>query len=571
VDSFLESMKNLGAGRLALMLATFFGLIIFFVFIAVRSSAPSLSLLYGDLSTPDATEISAKLDNAHIAYSLSDDGTKISVPFKDVSKARMLLAADGLPHKGSMGYEIFDQKQSFGQTSFQQNVNALRALEGELARTISTIENVRSARVHLVLPQRELFSRDTQPATASVFINVRNASELGNDQVQAIQHLVSSAVPQLKASHVAIIDQNGTLLAKGDDDTADSAARNSEDARKAYETRVKSSVEDLVTKIVGYGKVRANVTANMNFDVVNRNSESYNPDGQVVRSTQTVNEESSEANNSSSTNNANGSVSVQNNLPGLPGGGGNSAASGGNKNNRTEETTNYEITKTTEQLVRETGQVEKLSIAVLVDGSYVPDTSVQKPKDAAADWQPPKKYVPRSDDELKKIATLVKSAVGFDESRGDTVDVVNMQFADADQFDIAPLKDDTIMGFARGDILSMAETLALSLVAVLVILLVLRPLATHFTTVARAPAGRPADDTAYLPGQTPQAQLAGPGGAAGMIGSGGAGQSELEGMIDMSSVEGKVKASSVQKISDLVTNHPNETVSVIRQWMSQES
>lgn len=386
-------MKNLGAGRLALMLATFFGLIIFFVFIAVRSSTPSLNLLYGDLSTPDATEISAKLDNAHIAYALSEDGTKISVPFKDVSKARMLLAADGLPHKGSMGYEIFDQKQSFGQTSFQQNVNALRALEGELARTISTIENVRSARVHLVLPQRELFSRDTQPATASVFINVRNASELGNDQVQAIQHLVSSAVPQLKASHVAIIDQNGTLLAKGDDDTTDSAASNSEDARKAYETRVKTSVEDLVTKIVGYGKVRANVTANMNFDVVNRNSESYNPDGQVVRSTQNVTEESSEA-NSSSTNNASGAVSVQNNLPGLPGGTGAASANGGNKNNRTEETTNYEITKTTENLVRETGHVEKLSIAVLVDGSYLPDTSVQKPKDAAADWQPPKKYTP---------------------------------------------------------------------------------------------------------------------------------------------------------------------------------
>lgn len=562
MDSLLETLKNLGPGRLIMMLLTFFGLIIFFVFIAVRSSAPSLSLLYGDLSVADATEIAAKLDNAKISYNLTDNGTKVSVPHKDISKARMLLAQEGLPHKGSMGYELFDQKQGFGRTSFEQNISALRALEGELSRTVGTIDQVRAARVHLVLPQRELFSRERQPASASVFVNLRSAGGLGAEQVQAIQHLIAAAVPQLKPGRVAIIDQNGSLLAKGEDEAEGlrGTARTSADLRQAYETRLTRAIEDMVGRIVGYGKVRANVAAQMNFDTLSRNSESFNPDGQVVRSVQSITEESSEPGSSSG-----GTVTVQNNLPGLPGGAG---AGGGNAtNNRTEETTNYEITKTVESLVRESGQVEKLSISVLLDGSYVPDAAAQKPKDAKEEWQAPKKYMPRAAEELQKISTLVKAAVGYDESRGDTVEVVNMQFADVDLFDALPLADDTIMGFPKADILGVAETVALSIVAILVILLVLRPLIMHFAAASRAPRGGSAqEEMAMLPGGAQQPQLTGPA-AAGMI---AAGPSELESMIDMSSVEGKVKASSVQKISDLVTNHPNETVSVIRQWMSQE-
>lgn len=565
MDSFLESLKNLGAGRLIMMLVTFFGLMIFFVFIALRSSAPSVSLLYADLNTSDATEIAAKLDNSKIPYTLSDDGTKVSVPHKDISRARMLLAAEGLPHKGNMGYEIFDQKQSFGTTSFQQNINALRALEGELSRTIGTIDQIRAARVHLVLPQRELFSRERQPASASVFLNLRSANGLGNEQVAAIQHLVAAAVPQLKPGAVAIIDQNGNLLARGEEgDDAKNAARSGNELRTTYETRLTRQIEDMVGRIVGYGKVRTTVSADMNFDTLSRNSETYNPDGQVVRSTQNVTEESSEAAPQDT------GVSVANNLPGL-----NTAGAGGgtasNKNSRTEETTNYEIPKTVESLVRASGTIEKLSVAVLVDGSYVPDTAAAKPKDAKDDWQPPKKYVPRSAEELQKLTDLVKSAVGFDENRGDKVEVVNMQFAENDMFDTTPLPDDNIMGFPKSDLLSVAQTVALSIVAILIVLLVLRPLVMHFSAGAQRQPGRVGDGSPDTPllgaGQQP-AQLAGPGGNAGnML----AGPTELDSMIDMSAVEGKVKASSVQKISDLVTNHPNETVSVIRQWMTTEN
>lgn len=569
MDSFFEALKNLGAGRLAIMLLTFFGLIIFFIFISVRSNTPGMTLLYGGLSSSDSTEVAAKLEVSKIPYKLNDDGTQIMVPQKEVGRARILLAQEGLPHQGTVGYEVFDQKQTFGTTSFVQSINQIRALEGELSRTIGTITAIRSARVHLVLPQRELFSKENNPASASVFINMRNSESIGSEQIQAIQHLVAAAVPRLKSSNVAVIDQNGNLLARGEDETGSTAAAgNGEDLKQKYEKRLTRSIEDIVGRIVGYGKVRAAVTAEMNFDVVNRNSESYNPEGQVIRSTQTTNEENVDNSGSSASN----AVTVENNLPGLPNGGKAAASPSqpASKNNRTEEVTNYEISKTIESLVRASGQVQKISVAILVDGRYETDEKATPPKDAPKEWTAPKKYIPRDQAELDKIASLIKPAVGFDESRGDTLQVVNMQFAEETIPDLFLKDDNLIMGFQKADLLGVAETFALSIVAVLVILLVLRPLAAHIASSASRGSMQGgsslAEETAMLPGGGAQAQLAGPGG-----GGGNAGPSELEAMIDMSQVEGKVKASSVQKISELVTNHPAETVAVIRSWMTQEN
>ena len=563
MDALFETLKNLGAGRLAVMLLTFFGLVIFFIFIALRSNSPGMTLLYGELSTSDSTEIAAKLDIAKIPYKISDDGSSVQVPQKEVGKARILLAKDGLPHQGTVGYEIFDQKQSFGTTSFVQNINQIRALEGELSRSIGTITSINSARVHLVLPKRELFSKESSPASASVFLHLRNITSIGREQIQAIQHLIAAAVPQLKALNVAVIDQKGNLLARGEDDERDNtSARSGEEMKQKYERRVARSIEGMVGRIVGYGRVRATVTAEMNFDVVNRNSESYDPEGQVVRSTQTVSEENVDNTGMSNV----GAVTVENNLPGLPAASG--RASGGvpaSKNNRTEEVTNFEISKTIESLVRASGQVQKISVAVLVDGRYEIDASVMPPKEAPEDWQPPRKYIPRDQVELDKITSLVKSSVGYDEGRGDTLQVINMQFAE-DVLIEDTLKDDgMIMGFQKADLLGVAETVTLSIVAILVILLVLRPLATHITqTSLRVPrqiGSTLAEETALIASERQQ-QIAPPPENT---------ESELESMIDMSQVEGKVKASSVQKISELVTNHPGETVAVIRSWMSQEN
>ena len=574
MDGLIDTLKNLGPARLSMMMLTFFGLIIFFIFIAVKSSAPSMTLLYGDLSTADSTEISAKLDLSKIPYSFSPDGKEILVPGKEVGRARMLLAEDGLPHGGSMGYEIFDKKQGFGTTNFVQNVNQLRALEGELARTIGTMEQIRSARVHLVLPQRELFSRESMPATASVFINIRNSAQMGPEQIAAIQHLVASSVPQLKATAVSIIDNSGNLLARGEDGSVKDSlsAQTSTDMKSGYERNLSRNIEDLLARVVGYGKVRAQVTAAIDFDVVTRNSESYDPEGQVTRSTNNVTEGSADSSGSNDQ-----TVSVQNNLPGLPAGGGTSAA-GGSTSNRAEETVNYEISKTVESVVRGGGEVQKLSVAVLVDGKYEIDTTAPAVsagdvgKEETKDENAPvaRKYIPRSKEELDQIAALVKSAIGYDESRGDTVEVVNMQFSDSEaMFD--PIKDDLIFGFDKSAILGVVETLTLSIVAILVILLVLRPMATHIASAASSATAEGGGSSAQkemalLSGQTgTQAALTGPGG-----GTDREEPSELENMINMSQVEGKVKASSVQKISELVSSHPNETVAVIRSWMSQE-
>jgi len=351
----------MGPARLAMMLITLFGLFIFFIFIAVRSGTPSMTLLYAELSTADATEIAAKLDISGIPFTLSADGKQVSVPYKEVGRSRMLLAEEGLPGGGSMGYELFDKKQSFGTTSFIQNINQLRALEGELSRTISTLDIIKRARVHLVLPQRELFSRESRPATASIFLSTRGGIQISSEQILAIQHLIASSVPQLKPAHVSIIDDAGNLLARGDDEENNGIAspKTSEAMTQKYEQRLTRKIEDMLSRIVGHGKIRASVSADLDFNVTSRNSEIYDPEGQVVRSTQSTSEEEIDNSNASDR-----TVTVQNNLPGLPGGSGDSSVLG-SKLNRSEEIVNYEITKTIETFIQESGEVQKLSVAVL--------------------------------------------------------------------------------------------------------------------------------------------------------------------------------------------------------------
>lgn len=579
MDALFETLKNLGPARLGMMLLTLVGLVVFFVFIAVRSAAPNMTLLYGDLSSSDTTAIAAQLDMSNIPYQMSADGGQIMVPQSEVGSARMLLAREGLPGNGSMGYEIFDRQQGFGTTSFVQNINQLRALEGEIARTITTLEPIRTARVHLVLPERALFSRESQPATASVFVSLRNTANVGAEQIASIRHLVASAVPQLKPDRVALIDSDGNLLARGDEAGENSfGGEGPDDARRQYEQRLARSIEEMVARVVGHGKVRATVSADLNFNTVSRNSEIYDPEGQVVRSTQLITEE--EVDNTGAAGEA---VTVQNNLPGLPGGAEGGEQPAGISSNREEEVTNYEITRTIENFVQERGEVNRLSVAVLVDGRYVPATA-EAPADGAeeaeeaeedAEAAVEEEYVPRSEAELDKIRSLVQSAIGFDSSRGDTLEVINMQFAKEQTIsDFAG--DETILGLPREDIMRIAETLILSLVAVLAILLVLRPLVSHIAAAASSSAsantgGGEGDTRMLAAAGAGQPQLAAPGGGGQVANPADAEMSELETTLDMSNVEGQVKQSSLKKINDLVDKHPNETVSVIRNWMTQES
>ncbi|GJL84351.1 MAG: flagellar M-ring protein [Micavibrio sp.] len=544
MNSLLETLKQLGPSRLGIMAGIFVGLLLFFVFVSMRISTPEMKLLYTDLSSIDSGAIAAKLEENEIRYEISSDGSRVTVPGNEVGRARMLLAEEGLPNGGSLGYEIFDKQSGFGTTNFVQNINQVRALEGELARTISSVDAVRSARVHIVLPQRELFSRDTRSSTASVFLGVRPGAIVERGNVLAIQSIVSSAVPDLKASNVSIIDSNGNLLAKGGSEDVNMLTLKAEEMRRNYEERLTEKLEDQVSRIVGFGKVRASVTAEINFDRISTNEELYDPEGQVVRSSQVTEESNLEREGLAE------DVSVGNNLPGV---GADLLAdqAPSAEGNRLEEVTNFEISKTIRSTIREGGDIQKLSVAVLVDGRY------------AKDEEGNKTYEPRSQEELDQISALVSSTVGIDESRGDKVEVINMQFAQIDTNE--EVTDERLLfGFEKSDLLDVAEIMTVAIMIILVVLLVLQPMVSRLmasegpqideSLEADLLAARPANPALSAPEGEDSDPL----------------EEEEESLINIKGVEGRVKASTIKKVEEIVDNYPTETVSVIRSWMTTQ-
>jgi flagellar M-ring protein FliF len=547
VNAFLQSLRNLGPARLAAMVGVAVGMIGFIIFIAARVSSQPMELLYADLETADAGRVTQKLDALKIPFEVRG-GNQIFVPADQVGKLRMQLAEQALPSSGgSVGYEIFDKSDPLGSTSFMQNLNLVRALEGELARSIKTVGNVKNARVHLVMPRREMFSREVQEPTASIILKMNGSGRLNAQQVAAVQHLVAAAVPKLQPSKISIVDDRGTLLARGFEDDKQMMNRNAEEMRISYEQRLARQIEDLLEKTVGFGKVRAEVRADIDFDQLTVNEEKFDPESQVVRSTRTITEDV-QAQDSESL-----PVTVGQNLPDT-----NANISGATKNQnkeaRNDELVNYEISKKIIKQVRETGVVKRLSVAVLVDGLY---------NGAGKD----RAYEARKQEEMDQIATLVRSAIGFEEKRGDQVDVVNMKFAESEAEGEKAL--DLIFGFEQAQIMRMAEILVLSVVAILVILLVVRPLVTRAFESAPMAAGEAGRKLLGEPGMSPA--LSGPG----MPPAPGVPMEEevesLDELIDIDKVEGRVKASSIKKIGEIIEKHPEEALSIIRNWMYQET
>ncbi|MCB1531647.1 MAG: flagellar M-ring protein FliF [Alphaproteobacteria bacterium] len=547
MNSFLETLRQLGPSRLGIMSAILVGLMMFFVFISMRISTPEMKLLYSDLSTADSSAIAAKLEENQIPYEISVDGSRIIAPEDEIGRARMLLAAEGLPNGGSMGYELFDKQSGFGTTNFVQNINQVRALEGELSRTISSLDSIRSARVHLVLPQRELFSRESRPSSASVFLGVRPGAIVERQQILGIQSLVASAVPELKISNVSIIDSNGNLLAKGEEESDNLLSVQAEEMRRNLEARLTEKIEDQVGRIVGFGNVRALVTAEMNFDRISTNEELFDPETQVVRSSQVTEESNTEREPNPQ------DISVENNLPGV----------GGDllideppsaESTRLEEVTNFEISRTVRNTVREAGEITKLSVGVLVDGRY------------STNEEGDKVYEPRTQQELDQISSLVKSAIGYDDIRGDNIEVVNLQFAEIDT-DEEFIDERLLFGFEKGQLLDVAEFLIVGIMIVLVALLVLQPMVNRLLE-AEAPDVDETLEADLLAARPANPALAAPDGDVSFMG-GDAG--EEDSLINISGVDGKVKAASVKKVEEIVENYPMETISVIRSWMTQES
>jgi len=536
-------MKNLGPARLAAMGGVAVGLVAFIIFFATRFSSAPMELLYGNLSATDAREITKQLELSGVPFVTGANGAEIMIPAERVTPVRMQMAEQGLPSGGSVGYEVFDSMDALGSTNFMQNVNLVRALEGELARTIKAIEGIQNARVHLVMPTREMFTRETQEPTAAVYIKMRGG-RLAENQVKAIQHLIASSVPKLKPSNISIVDERGALLSRAYDNDQQMVAAQQEEARNNLERRLSQAVTQMVESSLGPGKVRTEVRAEMEFDKVVTAEEIFNPDQQVQRSSVTVTE------NNESNERQPSEVSVAQQVPNADLNNQNTGQAS-TRENRTEETVNYEISKTTRNQVRESGTLKRLSVAVLVDGTYT----------APAEEGAERVYQPLPEETLTKIDALVKSAIGYDANRGDQIEIVNMPFTSFDA--LAGAEDEfNFLGFTKEEIMRMAEGLGVAVVAVLVILLVVRPLVT------RAFEAMPQGEDALM--SEGVAQLTGPGGVP-MPMSQHEDEEDLDELIDIDKVEGRVKASSLRKISDIVDKHPEEALSIIRTWLYQEA
>jgi flagellar M-ring protein FliF len=516
-----------------------------FIYLTMRVSAPTMALLYGDLETADSSQIVGRLEAMNVPFEIRNNGTQVYVPDDQVARLRLSMAQDGLPSGGSIGYEIFDKGDALGTTSFVQNINRVRALEGELARTIRSIDKIQSVRVHLVLPERELFTREEREPSASIIVKMRGATELERAQITAIQYLVAAAVPKLKSGQVSIVDAKGNLLSRGLSDDSDAGSAMFEDYRRSYEGKIKRSIESLVERIVGPGNARAEVSAELDYDRVSTDSEVYDPEGQVVRSTQTIQESAN-----SSDSEGLQPVTVGQNLPDAQANEAQDGTISSSRSNRTEETVNFEISKTISNRVKESGGLRRLSVAVVVDGRYDSE-------------DPDAQYQPRSEEELRQIDLLVKSAVGYDEDRGDLVEVVNMQFARAREPELPP-EEPAFLGLEKDDYLKIAEIVIFGIVALLVVLLVLRPLVSRALSLAQAQA-EATSQAVHAQIQSEQAAaaaLTAPKRAA-------AEEDDDEG-IDLARVEGQIKASSLRKIGDIVDKHPDETLAIIRNWMYKE-
>jgi flagellar M-ring protein FliF len=507
-----------------------------------------MGTLYSNIDPAEGGQIVAKLEALNIPHFVAENGTHIEVPKDEIGRLRMILAEAGLPSGGTIGYEIFDRSEPFGMTSFVQDINSLRALEGELARSIRTLSKVANARVHLVLPKRELFAKQGQDPSASIIIKMSGAARLSNEQVDAIIHLVASAVPGLSPNNISVIDNKGTLLTKPSENNAygvnqDTAA----EIRTNYEMRIARMIENLLEKSIGAGKVRAEVTAEMDFDQFSENSEIYDPEGQVVRSTQTTQE-------GSSSNEANSpAVTVENNMPKQ----GTAGTSDANKteSNRKEEAINYEISKTVRTHIKEVGALKRISVAVMVDGVY-DIVDAKKPQDT--------KYKPRSPEELEQLKKIVQSAVGYKKERGDIVEVFNLAFVDKDG---GVVEAESLFALSHAELIHLIELGAIIIVALIVIFMVIRPTLNRLIESAeKALMEKATVGKTVLTTPTSVEMVAGSAPVPVPVQEE---QNEINKQFNLGKIEGEVRASTLSTVAKIIEENPDQTINLLRTWMAE--
>ena len=535
----LANLLALGRLRLAALGGVAAALLLGIALLAMRGASPPMALLYGDLDTRDAGAVVQSLERARIPLRITGGGTQIMVPAEDVARLRLSLAREGLPAGGSVGYELFDRNESLTTTPFQQDMNRLRALEGELQRTIRSMSGVRNVRVHLVLPRREAFSRERAEAQASVVLSMQGSQRLDREGVQAVLHLVATAVPGLQPRSISIIDSRGELLARGGQALGGAAgAATQEELRRGQELRMARGIEEMLERTLGVGRVRAEASIDLDFERVELREERFDPENQVPRSTQSTSENSRGAEPAN--------VSVANNLPG-----GEAGSGTGSSESRQEETTNFEIGRTPRNTLREHPVIRRLSVAVLVDG-------VAEPVEGG-----PARIRERTAEELARLSTLVRGAVGFNEQRGDRVEVVSMRFAEPEP---PPRPGMLGIDLPQAMVARLVETLVLALVALAAILLVGRPLARRLAlSLAPQPALAAGMATPALDAQgQPMMMTVLPDGTPGQALS----LNDPDATPDQ--IEGQVRVSSIQRLVTMVQTQPDAAMTVLRGWMTEE-
>ena len=407
---FLTISRGKKIALACIVIATVIG----FALLITWSGKIDFKALYTHLDQEDAGIILTRLKEQKIPYRIDANGTTIMVPDDKVHEIRLQLASEGLPQGSGIGFEVFDNAK-LGMTEFAQNVNYQRALQGELSRTINRISEIESSRVHIVMSEKSLFIDDEQPASASVVLKLRSGKWLSQEQVNGIVHLVSSSVPRLSPDNITVVDSNGKMLAG---DKTETALGTLSDDQLEYQHRVERLLENRVKTMLesalGENKAIVRLSCAFDFKRQEKTEELYLPENKVVRSEQLLDESSLKTDNIPK-----GIPGVRSNLAGA-------------KNDapafdvspffkKQDRTVNYEIGKVTNHILEPVGEMTRVSVAVLVDGTY---KRIQQGENESWAWQ----YVPRTAEELQKLESIVKRAVNFDPDRGDQVEVANLPF-----------------------------------------------------------------------------------------------------------------------------------------------
>jgi flagellar M-ring protein FliF len=518
-----QKMRDLGFGKVALFSSIVITCIVILVIGFIKMRSPNMALMYRNLDPSEAGQVVKKLESLNVKVHV--EGNDILAPATEISRLRMALAEEGLPSEGGIGYELFDTQDPWGSSALLEDINHKRALEGELSRTIKGMSGILYARVHLAIPKRDLFSKDKKEPTASVLLKLSNGLNLTSKQVSAIRHFVGTAVSSLSFQNVSIVDDKGTLLAS-QESLEDSNSEAVIKRQRSQEKYMSESIERLIERSVGEGKVRAEVSLEMNFDNVTENSETYDPDSQVIRSSQMSEEVNQNAENTIN------AVTVQNTVP-LPMPQPNAQSESDKKGNepqsksaakKIEETTNYEISKTLKTHKREAGVVSRMSVAVIIDGTYTKDKTGKEI------------YNPRSKEEINKFLELVKSAVGFKEDRGDSITVVSMKFADS-QVNLNEFSESIFSGQAAQNVFNLIGFIIFGACVLAGLYFGIKPLTSALFPIIKE--------------EKIETSIA----------------SKQNIIIEDKDELLSKKESSLRKVEEVVSNYSQETVSTIRSWM----